>query len=62
MVPAGGVPDDRPGRRRHLRDLPYVEETDDVWDRVDAHVTSKEFWTAVIAFTKDDNLNKAHVR
>lgn len=46
-----------------LRDRLYVGEADDVRDRVDNHVKNKDFWTAVVAFTsKDDNLNKAHVR
>ncbi len=31
--------------------------------RVDSHVRDKNFWTTVVAFpSKDDNLNKAHVR
>ena len=30
---------------------------------MDSHLREKDFWTTVIAFTsKDDNLNKAHVR
>jgi len=34
-----------------------------VRERVDIHVKGKDFWTNVIAFTsKDNNLNKAHVR
>jgi hypothetical protein len=46
-----------------LRDQLYVGEADDVRDRVDQHVKGKDFWTTVIAFTsKDENLNKAHVR
>lgn len=41
----------------------YIGEADSVRDRVDNHVRSKDFWTTVIAFTsKDDNLNKGHVR
>jgi len=46
-----------------LRDLLYVGEADDVRDRVDNHLKHREFWTGLVAFTsKDDNLNKAHVR
>jgi hypothetical protein len=46
-----------------LRSLLYLGEADDVRDRVDSHLKGKDFWTTVIAFTsKDDNLNKAHVR
>jgi hypothetical protein len=53
-----GPADDETGRP-----LLYVGEADNVRDRVDSHVKNKEFWTTVIAFTsKDENLNKAHVR
>jgi hypothetical protein len=46
-----------------LKDQLYIGEADDVRDRVDQHLKNKEFWTAVAAFTsKDENLNKAHVR
>jgi Domain of unknown function (DUF4357) len=46
-----------------LKDQLYIGEADDVRDRVDQHLKSKDFWTAVVAFTsKDENLNKAHVR
>jgi Domain of unknown function (DUF4357) len=45
------------------KDMLYIGEADDVRDRLDHHIRNKEFWTSVIAFTsKDDNLNKAHVR
>jgi Domain of unknown function (DUF4357) len=41
----------------------YIGEADEVRDRVDQHLKNKDFWTAVVAFTsKDENLNKAHVR
>jgi hypothetical protein len=41
----------------------YVGEADDLRTRIDQHVVSKDFWTLVIAFiSKDENLNKAHVR
>jgi hypothetical protein len=46
-----------------LRDRLYVGEADDVRGRVDNHLRHKDFWTNVVAFTsKDDNINKAHVR
>jgi Domain of unknown function (DUF4357) len=46
-----------------LKDQLYIGEADDVRDRVDQHLKNKDFWTAVVAFTsKDENLNKAHVR
>jgi hypothetical protein len=46
-----------------LKDQLYLGEADDVRDRVDQHLRGKDFWTTVVAFTsKDENLNKAHVR
>jgi hypothetical protein len=46
-----------------LKDQLYIGEADDVRDRVDQHLKNKDFWTTVVAFTsKDENLNKAHVR
>ncbi len=52
-----------PSQEDGLRDLLYIGEADDVRYRVDSHVRGKDFWTIVVAFTsKDDNLNKAHVR
>lgn len=46
-----------------LRQRLYVGEADSVRERVDSHLRAKDFWTTVIAFTsKDDNLNKGHVR
>jgi hypothetical protein len=41
----------------------YIGETDDLPGRLDAHNKSKDFWNRVVVFTsKDDNLNKAHIR
>ena len=46
-----------------LRERLYIGEGDDVRYRVDSHLRTKDFWTNVVAFTsRDDNLNKAHVR
>lgn len=40
----------------------YVGETDDLRSRLDGH-SAKDFWNRAIVFTsKDDNLNKAHIR
>lgn len=45
------------------RPLLYVGEADDVRGRLDQQAKSKDFWTLAVAFTsKDDTLNKAHVR
>jgi len=41
----------------------YVGEADVARDRLNQHFRSKDFWTFLILFTsKDENLNKAHVR
>ena len=44
-------------------DAVYIGESEFVLDRVYSHLTGKEFWAEVIAFTsKDDNLTKGHVK
>jgi len=41
----------------------YIGETDDLPGRLDNHNAKKDFWNRAIVFTsKDDNLNKAHIR
>jgi hypothetical protein len=41
----------------------YVGEGDEVRTRLDSHHRDKDFWThAYVLTTKDDSLNKAHVR
>jgi len=41
----------------------YIGEGDELRSRLDSHQQSKDFWAWFVAFTsKDDNLNKAHVR
>jgi hypothetical protein len=41
----------------------YIGEADAARTRIDSHVRAKDFWTSLILFTsKDENLNKAHVR
>ena len=41
----------------------YIGETDDLRGRLDNHNSNKDFWNKVIVFTsKDENLNKAHIR
>ncbi|WP_447125874.1 GIY-YIG nuclease family protein [Glaciimonas sp. GG7] len=41
----------------------YIGEAEVVFERLGAHLTGKEFWNELIAFTsKDDNLTKGHVR
>jgi Domain of unknown function (DUF4357) len=41
----------------------YIGEAEVVLDRLYSHVSGKDFWSELIAFTsKDDNLTKGHVR
>jgi hypothetical protein len=41
----------------------YIGEADELRARLNQHFANKDFWTRSIAFTsKDENLNKAHVR
>ena len=41
----------------------YVGEGEDIYARLKEHLQKKEFWYEAIAFiSKDDNLNKAHVK
>ena len=45
------------------QDAVYIGEAEIVLDRLYSHISGKEFWTELIAFTsKDDNLTKGHVR
>ncbi|TXH04996.1 MAG: GIY-YIG nuclease family protein [Nevskiaceae bacterium] len=45
------------------RDVAYIGEAEVVIERISSHVSGKDFWTDLVAFTsKDDNLTKAHVR
>lgn len=41
----------------------YIGETDDLRSRLDNHNKNLDFWDRAVAFgSKDDNLNKAHIR
>lgn len=41
----------------------YIGESEEVINRLNKHLSEKEFWTeAVIFISKDDNLNKAHIK
>ena len=45
------------------QDSVYVGEAEIVFDRLCSHISGKDFWTELVAFTsKDDNLTKSHVR
>lgn len=45
------------------QDAVYIGEAEVVLERLSTHISGKDFWTELIAFTsKDDNLTKGHVR
>ncbi len=46
-----------------LKQILYVGEAENVWDRLKNHDSKKDFWNEVILFTsKDDNLTKSHIK
>jgi len=46
-----------------LKQIVYVGEAENVWDRLKNHDSKKDFWNEVIVFTsKDDNLTKSHIK
>lgn len=52
-----------PSESERFRQRVYIGEADELIARIRQHVREKEFWTQIIAFSsKDDDLNKAHVR
>lgn len=45
------------------KNIVYIGEAENVWDRLKSHDLQKEFWNEVILFSsKDDNLTKSHVK
>lgn len=41
----------------------YIGEAEDIFKRLTQHVKEKDFWNeAIIFISKDDNLNKAHIK
>lgn len=53
------------GRSESSSDKPraYIGEAENVYSRLVQHVSEKEFWNeAVIFISKDENLNKAHIK
>lgn len=41
----------------------YIGEAEDIYKRLTQHVREKDFWNEAIVFiSKDDNLNKAHIK
>lgn len=46
-----------------FKQVVYIGEAENVWDRLKNHDSKKDFWNEVILFTsKDDNLTKSHIK
>ena len=44
-------------------DMIYIGQTENIYDRLKQHIDEKEFWNEAVAIiSKDENLNRAHVR
>jgi hypothetical protein len=51
------------GKDDEDNDLVYIGEAESVFSRLKQHLSGKEFWNeAIIFISKDDNLNKAHIK
>jgi len=51
------------GKNTDGGNLVYIGEAETIIDRLKQHVAQKEFWSEVILFiSKDENLNKAHIK
>lgn len=51
------------GKNDEDNDLVYIGEAESVFSRLKQHLSGKDFWNEAIVFiSKDDNLNKAHVK
>jgi len=51
------------GRDDQNKDQVYIGEAESVLKRLIQHLTTKDFWHEAIVFiSKDDNLNKAHIK
>ena len=45
------------------RDLAYIGEAEGIYKRLVQHLSSKDFWNEALIFvSKDENLNKAHIK
>lgn len=45
------------------KQIVYIGEAENVWERLKNHDSQKDFWNEVIIFTsKDDNLTKSHIK
>lgn len=51
------------GKDEEGKDLIYVGEAENILKRLNQHLSQKDFWNETVVFiSKDDNLNKAHVK
>ena len=51
------------GKNEEGKDLVYIGEAENIFSRLVQQLTQKDFWYEAIAFiSKDENLNKAHIR
>lgn len=51
------------GKDEEGKDLIYVGEAENILKRLYQHLSQKDFWNETVVFiSKDDNLNKAHVK
>lgn len=51
------------GKNDSDKDTVYIGEAEAILKRLNQHLTQKDFWNEAIVFvSKDDNLNKAHIK
>ncbi len=51
------------GKDEEGKDLVYIGEAESIFKRLNQHLSQKDFWNETIIFvSKDDNLNKAHIK
>ena len=51
------------GKDEEGKDLVYIGEAESILKRITQHLNQKDFWNeAIIFISKDENLNKAHVK
>ncbi|MDO8996520.1 MAG: GIY-YIG nuclease family protein [Sediminibacterium sp.] len=51
------------GKDENENEQVYIGEAESILKRLNQHLTQKEFWNeAIIFFSKDENLNKAHIK
>jgi hypothetical protein len=51
------------GKDTEDSDLVYIGEAESILKRLNQHLSQKEFWNeAIVIISKDENLNKAHVK